>query len=141
MIDCDPHWYTRRVKETIHLRLYPNNVNWDSGIQNPEVWMLIIKKKKTKQNRKKSTTREPYDSRPPREQLTNITRIETHESWRRGLCKVPSFKKCGLITTYMARLKQNISTRFPSLPLVQAISIFHCNVSLQRKPLISRATG
>ena len=71
MIDCDPHWYTQRVKETIHLRLYPNNVNRDSGIQNPEVWMPIIKRKK-KKKKKKSTTREPYDSRPPREQLTNI---------------------------------------------------------------------
>ena len=72
LIDCDPHWYTQRVKETIHLRPYPNNVNRDSGIQNPEAWMPIIKRKNKTKQKKKSTTREPYDSRPPREQLTNI---------------------------------------------------------------------
>ena len=30
-IDRDPHWYTRRVKEAIHIRLHPNNINRDSG--------------------------------------------------------------------------------------------------------------
>ena len=41
-IDRDPHpltgthWYTRRVKEAIHLRLNPNNINRDSGIEIPE---------------------------------------------------------------------------------------------------------
>ena len=29
-IDRDPHWYTRRVKEAIHIRLHPNNINRDS---------------------------------------------------------------------------------------------------------------
>lgn len=36
----------------------------------------------------------------------------------------------GLLTTYVAKLKENISGRFPSLPLVQAFSIF----DLQRLP-------
>ena len=35
-IDRDPHWYTRRVKEAIHIRLHPNNINRDSGIEIPE---------------------------------------------------------------------------------------------------------
>ena len=26
-IDRDPHWYKRRVKETIHMKLHPNNIN------------------------------------------------------------------------------------------------------------------
>ena len=26
-IDRDPHWYTRRVKEALHIRLHPNNIN------------------------------------------------------------------------------------------------------------------
>ena len=42
-IDRDPHWYTRRVKEAIYLRLHPNNINRDSGIEIPEVWMPTIK--------------------------------------------------------------------------------------------------
>ena len=25
-IDRDPHWYTRRVKEAVHIRLHPNNI-------------------------------------------------------------------------------------------------------------------
>ena len=43
-INRDPHWYTRRVKEAIHIRLYPDNINRDSGIEIPEVWMPTIKK-------------------------------------------------------------------------------------------------
>ena len=33
LIDRDPHWYTRSVKEAIHIRLHPNNINRDSGIE------------------------------------------------------------------------------------------------------------
>ena len=32
-IDRDPHWYTRRVKEAIHIKLHPNNTNRDNGIE------------------------------------------------------------------------------------------------------------
>ena len=42
-IDRDPHWYTRKVKEAIHIRLHPNNINRDSGIDIPEAWILAIK--------------------------------------------------------------------------------------------------
>ena len=35
-IDRCPHWYTRRVKKAILIRLYPNNINRDSGIEIPE---------------------------------------------------------------------------------------------------------
>ena len=40
----DPHYYTRRVKEAIHIRLHPDNINRDSGIEIPEAWMPTIKK-------------------------------------------------------------------------------------------------
>ena len=43
-IDRDPCYYTRRVKEAIHLRLHPSNINRDSGIEIPEAWMPMIKK-------------------------------------------------------------------------------------------------
>ncbi|RMX43029.1 hypothetical protein pdam_00001791 [Pocillopora damicornis] len=33
-----------RVKEAIHIRLHPNNINRDSGIEIPEAWMPTIKK-------------------------------------------------------------------------------------------------
>ena len=42
-IDRDPYWYTRRVKEAIHIRLHPNNINRDSGIDIPEAWIPTIK--------------------------------------------------------------------------------------------------
>ena len=42
-IDRDPHWYTRRVKEAIHIRLHPDNINKDNGIEIPEAWMPTIK--------------------------------------------------------------------------------------------------
>ena len=34
----------RRFKEAIHIRLHPNNINKDSGIEIPEAWMPTIKK-------------------------------------------------------------------------------------------------
>jgi len=43
-IDRDPHWYTQRVKEAIHIRLHPNNINRDSGIKIPEAWIPTIRK-------------------------------------------------------------------------------------------------
>ena len=58
-IDRDPHWYTRRVKETIHIRLHPNNINMDSGIEILEAWMPTIKKhnnKRTVQQRAAEVT-------------------------------------------------------------------------------------
>ncbi|XP_068690277.1 uncharacterized protein [Montipora foliosa] len=65
-IDRDPHWYTRRVKEAIHIRHHPNNINRDSEIEIPEAWMPTIKKQ--------------YDSGPPKEQHTKTARIEMQQS-------------------------------------------------------------
>ena len=42
-IDRDSCYYTRRVKEAIHMRLDPNNINRDSGIEILEAWMPTIK--------------------------------------------------------------------------------------------------
>ena len=59
-IDRDPYYYTRRVKEAIHIRLHPNNINRDIGIEIPEAWMPTIKN---------TTTGELCDSGPPREEI------------------------------------------------------------------------
>ena len=53
-IDRDPCYNTRRVKEAIDIRLHPNNINRDSGCPRS----------------KNTTTGEPCDSGPPREQIT-----------------------------------------------------------------------
>jgi len=42
-IDRDSHWYTHRVRETIHIRLRPDNINRDNGIEIPEAWIPTIK--------------------------------------------------------------------------------------------------
>ena len=42
-IDRDSHWYTRRVKEAIHIRLHPDNISRDNGIEIPEAWIPTIK--------------------------------------------------------------------------------------------------
>jgi len=55
-IDRDPHRYKRRVKEVIHIRLHPHNVNEDSGIEIPEAWMPSIKKHNNSRAAKKRTT-------------------------------------------------------------------------------------
>ena len=49
--DCDPHYYTRRVKEAIHVRLRLDNINRESGIEIPDAWV-------------------PSDSGPLREQIS-----------------------------------------------------------------------
>ena len=77
-IDRDPHWYTRRVKEAIHIRLHPNNINTDSeietrrvkeaihirlhpnnintdsGIEIPEAWILTIRKHNSRPTTKRT---------------------------------------------------------------------------------------
>ena len=50
-IDRDPYYYTRRVKEAIHVRLHPNNINRDSGIEIREAWMPTIKKPHQQESR------------------------------------------------------------------------------------------
>ena len=40
----DVHWYTRRVKEAIQIRLHPNNINRDNGIDIPEEWLPTIRR-------------------------------------------------------------------------------------------------
>jgi len=53
-IDRDPHWYTRRVKEAIHIRLHPNNINRDSGIEIPEAWIPTIRKHNSQSTTKRT---------------------------------------------------------------------------------------
>ena len=53
-IDRDPHWYTRKVKEAIHIRLHPNNINRDSEIEIPEAWIPTIKKHNSRSTTKRT---------------------------------------------------------------------------------------
>ena len=53
-IDRDPHWYTRRVKEAIHIRFHANNINRDSGIEIPEAWIPMIKKHNSRSTTKRT---------------------------------------------------------------------------------------
>jgi len=53
-IDRDPHLYTGRVKEAIHIRPHPNNINKDSGIEIPEVWIPTIKKHNSRSTTKRT---------------------------------------------------------------------------------------
>ena len=41
-IDLHTHWYTCRVKEAIRIRLHPNNISRNSGIEILEAWMTTI---------------------------------------------------------------------------------------------------
>ena len=46
-IDRDPYWYTRRVKEAIHIRLHSDNINRYSGVEISEARMPTIKQYNT----------------------------------------------------------------------------------------------
>ena len=71
----ESHWYTRKVKEAIHIRLNPNNINRDSGAEIPEAWMPTKKRKHLNQRRTKN-------QRTPEETMVhgNNSRIEMHQS-------------------------------------------------------------
>ena len=62
VVTCDRDISTAycRVKGAIHIRLHPNNIV-DSEIEISEAWKPTIKKD--------TTTGEPCDSGPPREQI------------------------------------------------------------------------
>ena len=53
----DPHLYTCRVKEAIHIRLHPKQINRDSGIEIPEAGMAMIKKHNNRRAAKKRTAK------------------------------------------------------------------------------------
>ncbi|XP_072165865.1 uncharacterized protein [Diadema setosum] len=42
-MDTARYWYTRRVKEAIHIRLSKDNLNRDVGIELPKSWMRCIR--------------------------------------------------------------------------------------------------
>ena len=67
----DPYYYKRRVKEAIHIRLHPNNISRDSGIEIPEAWMPTIKK----QNNRRAVRQRIAEGANPWS-----ARIEMHQS-------------------------------------------------------------
>ena len=42
-IDQDLHCHTRRLKDAIHIRIHPDNLNRGGGNEIPEAWMSTIK--------------------------------------------------------------------------------------------------
>ena len=73
LIAQESHWYTRKVKEAIHIRPNPNNINRDSGAEIPEAWMPT-KRKHLNQRRTKN-------QRTPEETMVHgNSRIEMHQS-------------------------------------------------------------
>ena len=48
MLQISRSWYTRTVREAIHRRLHPNNINRDSGINIPEAWIPTIKQQNSR---------------------------------------------------------------------------------------------
>ena len=59
-IDRDPYYYTRRVKEAIHTRLHPHNINRDSWKEISEAWMPTIKKHKNRRALRQRTAEGAY---------------------------------------------------------------------------------
>ena len=75
-INSDPHYNTRRVKEAIHIRLHPNNINRDSGIENPDALVPTIKhsnRRAVQQRTAKGT-----DQRNSQDRNVPITAVENH---------------------------------------------------------------
>ena len=75
--DRDPHWFTRRVKKAIHMRLHLNNINGNVRIKIPEAWMPTIKN--WTQKKKKGTKADRWGNSYSPDQWSN-GRIEMHQS-------------------------------------------------------------
>ena len=73
LIDCDPHRYTRRVKEAIQIRLHSNNINRDNGIEIPEAWMPTIRKHNSRSTSKRPPEGTSSASRNNEDRNTPIT--------------------------------------------------------------------
>ena len=75
-IDRDSDWYTRRVKEAIRIRLRPNNINRDSGLEIPKAWMPMIKIR----NNRRTVQQRPLKENSYSPEQWNNRRIEMHQS-------------------------------------------------------------
>ena len=74
----DPHYYTRRVKEAIHVRLHSDDIDRDSGIEIPEAWMPTIRKKHNNRRAVRQRTTEGTNQRNSKDQNAPITTGENH---------------------------------------------------------------
>ena len=71
------HTHTHRVKEAIHGRLHPKNINRDNGTKIPEAWMPTIKKHNCRRAVRQPTTKGNWSER-----CTNHNReIPSNHSW------------------------------------------------------------
>ena len=77
-IDRDPHWYSRRVNEAIHIRLYPNNINRNSGIEIPEAKMPTIRQNDNRSLLQRTAEGSVFPLTTP-----TMLWIETHQPWAR----------------------------------------------------------
>ena len=77
-IDRDPHWYTRRVKEAIHIRLHPDNINRDSGIEIPEAWIPTIRKHNSRPTTKRTCEGTTSNSRNNNEDRNALIAANHH---------------------------------------------------------------
>ena len=77
-IDRDPLWYARRDKEAIHIRLHPNNINRDSGIEIPEAWIPTIRKHNSRLTTKRTCERTTSNSRNNNEDRNALIAANHH---------------------------------------------------------------
>ncbi len=75
-IDRDPHWYKRRAIEAIHIRLHPNNIHRDNGIEIPEAWMPTIKKHNNRRTVQQRTAEGTTGHRNSEDRNAPITAVE-----------------------------------------------------------------
>ena len=75
-IDRDPHWYKRRVKEAIHIKLHPNNINRDIGIEISEAWMPTIQENNNRRTVLQSTAEGRTEHWNSEDQNAPITAVE-----------------------------------------------------------------
>ena len=133
-IDRDPHWYTRGVKEAIHIRLHPNNINRDSGIKIPEAWIPTIRKHNSRPTTKRtcegttSNSRNDEDRNAPIAVNDHATNSDTNN------CPHRLMKTSSIAVETLRSTTQSDSivrqTNKPSYTTMNNKHIFNDNISL-----------
>ena len=95
----DKHWYARRIKEAIQIRLHPDNLNRDSGIDFPEDWMPTIRRHCNSKATPVTTSAASAPAEPNNSATSAPEAASSLSDW--SLSDVPTARTDGSLSQYL----------------------------------------